>query len=384
MNTLGKQLLRKSMVGASGAGFGKACVNAKAASSQAAKAQRNSSGPDGKKPSSSRKDLAGKIASVPPQTREIVGVVTAVQEENDSEGLPPQIEQAAGVPDTEPVQPWIPPDQTTVNLSRRGLGASGLLGQLIAELSSSDRPVVVRSLNLLSNGLGTAGAAAFAGVLARSSSTLTELDLGRNELGDEGATSLASAMAKNASLLTLFLGGNGIRATGAASLASALQRNGTLLKLELGSNEIGDKGAQAFAETLSKHNMTLQDLGVGFNGIADHGADALASALKTNPTLTSLSVQVGFKAKGAAGNASLRAIEAKLKRNASKRIEQGGETHADAAGCSSLFAMAASAGSAQGEAGDSNEDDGCGDDEASSGATSQSQAQPRQRMRRQW
>ena len=81
----------------------------------------------------------------------------------------------------------------------------------------------------------------------------------------------------------------------------------------------------------------------------------------------------GFKAKGAAGNASTRAIESKLKRNAmtSKRTEPS--EGADAGGSSLLGAFAPPPPPEQGD-----------DDEEEEEDEEAAPPPPRERIRRQW
>jgi hypothetical protein len=404
---LNSQFRGRAMVGATAAPFGKGTVDAKAATSRAAAARKRLPATAASSPVAGAKGAAGakKVNSSAAAAKVLAGSgggraiakATASVTTNPAAGAnesptapnaalanePPALESTpsdapatADGGESAERERLLPEGVPTVNMSRRTLDALDV-EQLGLELAASDDSVVVRELNLLSTSLGAEGARVLSKALA-SNRSLLDLDLGRNDLGDAGAAALATALAKNAALLTLYLGGNAIGPAGAASLSAALEANSTLSKLELGSNAIGDKGAQSLAEVLAKKNVTLRFLGLGFNSIADTGADALAAALKSNATLTTLNLQVGFKAKGAAGNASLRAIEAKLKRNERSGAEGDGGGSGDGGGGGSLFAMAA-AGVAQEEddeaAGESGDDDVV--EEAAPAA-------PRARIRRQW
>ncbi|KAF9963988.1 hypothetical protein BGZ70_007073 [Mortierella alpina] len=72
-------------------------------------------------------------------------------------------------------------------------------------------------------------------------------------------------------------------------LAEALKTNSTLTTLSLRDNSIGDEGTKALAETLRTY-ATLTTLNLNNNSIGEGGAKALAEALKVNSTLTTLNL----------------------------------------------------------------------------------------------
>ena len=73
----------------------------------------------------------------------------------------------------------------------------------------------------------------------------------------------------------------------AAVLATALKTNTTLTDLSLFLNNIGPAGAESLATAL-KTNTTLTSLDLFCNNIGPAGAESLATALKANTTLTNL------------------------------------------------------------------------------------------------
>jgi hypothetical protein len=83
---------------------------------------------------------------------------------------------------------------------------------------------------------------------------------------------------------------NRIGDAGAAALSEALKSNATLTSLSLAGNRIGDAGAAALSEAL-KSNATLTSLQVSSNRLGDAGAAALSEALKSNATLTTLHLE---------------------------------------------------------------------------------------------
>ena len=107
-------------------------------------------------------------------------------------------------------------------------------------------------------------------------------------------------------------------------------------------------------------------------------ARCAAKALKANATLQTLNLQVGFKA-GAAGNAALRAVEAKLRRNASSQPFAANGGAGDDGSTTNLFAMAAAA-----VAPEQAEDEEEEDEEVEDNVRMEVQALPRARVRRQW
>ena len=86
------------------------------------------------------------------------------------------------------------------------------------------------------------------------------------------------------------MGKKGLTAHDAAVVAEILKSNTSVTKVTLFNNEeIGDEGAKALAEAL-KVNATLKTLRLYGCGIGDDGAAALAEALRSNTSLTSLAL----------------------------------------------------------------------------------------------
>ena len=146
-------------------------------------------------------------------------------------------------------------------------------------------------LNLQRNNICTAGAESLATAL-KTNTTLTNLDLYSNNLGPAGAESLATALKTNTTLTNLDLSVNNIGPAGAESLATALKTNTTLTNLDLYSNNLGPAGAESLATAL-KTNTTLTNLDLQDNEIGPAGAESLATALKTNTTLKQLILEHG-------------------------------------------------------------------------------------------
>eukprot|EP00588_Corethron_pennatum_P013780 CAMPEP_0194274722 /NCGR_PEP_ID=MMETSP0169-20130528/7733_1 /TAXON_ID=218684 /ORGANISM="Corethron pennatum, Strain L29A3" /LENGTH=259 /DNA_ID=CAMNT_0039017993 /DNA_START=82 /DNA_END=861 /DNA_ORIENTATION=+ len=108
-----------------------------------------------------------------------------------------------------------------------------------------------------------------------------------NVLGVDGAKVLAAALRDNTTITTLNLNKNEIGDEGAAAIVKGLRGNTTLTCLVLMANEIGDKGAAAIGEALH-HNTTITHLLLDLNKIGDEGAAAIGEGLRCNTTLIHL------------------------------------------------------------------------------------------------
>jgi len=158
------------------------------------------------------------------------------------------------------------------------------------------------------------GAERLAAALENNSS-LTTLELARNQIGDSGAKRLADALKKNYTLATLILSGNSIQAQGVERLAGALVKNTTLTTLGLGHNSIQKTSAKGLAAALEK-NSTLTTLFLDGNFIGTEAAERFAAALETNRTLTTLKLTGdSYKSHGAGFAAALERLAAAVERN---------------------------------------------------------------------
>jgi len=155
--------------------------------------------------------------------------------------------------------------------SIRNEGAISLAEVLLVNSSS------LTSLNLARNDIGPAGAAAL-GLALCSNTALSSLMLNGNDIGDAGATALAEALHGNCALTSLNLSGNELSSAAAVALAAALRVNGTLKTLDLFGNKLGSAGANALGAALDC-NRTLTSLDLGVNNVDDMGAAALAETV---------------------------------------------------------------------------------------------------------
>ncbi|XP_067056266.1 protein NLRC3-like isoform X1 [Acropora muricata] len=139
--------------------------------------------------------------------------------------------------------------------------------------------------------IGPSGGSALARALTKNS-TLKCLVLKFGSIMDSEALAFADALQTNTTLLQLDLGGNGISGLGTEAICKALQSNHVMTHLDLNGNIIGDSGAEALAGELQSPATQLSYVNLAHCEITSLGAEALAGALKTNRSLTYLSLEV--------------------------------------------------------------------------------------------
>ncbi|XP_072132696.1 NACHT, LRR and PYD domains-containing protein 3-like, partial [Mobula birostris] len=122
-----------------------------------------------------------------------------------------------------------------------------------------------------------------------------ELRLGSNRLGDSGVKLLSSVL-KNpeCKIQKLWLDSNGLTAACAEDLASALSENSSLTELDMSTNELRDAGVIKLSEALKNPDCKIQRLELLDACLTDSCTENLASALKTNRSLTELSLEMNL------------------------------------------------------------------------------------------
>lgn len=170
-----------------------------------------------------------------------------------------------------------------LNLSTNKMGNRGAtaVASLIAESKT------LHSVDLRMNRIATQGAERLALSLKSAEVVLTTLHLSSNDMGTQGAIWMASALASNSSLRALFFEYNDIGDEGAAHVATALAQNRHLSTLSLRGNEINGSGALKLAESL-KQNKSLTSLDMSTNAFGDAGAAAFEAAFRSNASLLGL------------------------------------------------------------------------------------------------
>ena len=190
-----------------------------------------------------------------------------------------------------------------LQVADNALGDAGL-----AALLGASHLTGLRSLGVSQNGVTAAGAT----LLGGASGELEDLDLSTNELGPAGAAALGAVLPRThlsrlnvsacgltgeaiATLIqggrgvitSLAVAGNGLEAEGVRRLA-AVAEAGTLVELDVSSNGLGATGVEALA--LSPYLKNLRRLAGSSNGLRDEDGATLARAFDMLPNLEDLEV----------------------------------------------------------------------------------------------
>jgi Ran GTPase-activating protein (RanGAP) involved in mRNA processing and transport len=194
------------------------------------------------------------------------------------------------------------PSITCVNLRASSLGWPALSSMFKGLVHQSSSSIVtgtnstVTSLELDENCLGPEGCSEL--IQPLESKSLTYLSLDGNHLKDAGVETLASLLCDQTTLRSLSLRNNQFQAQGMKSLSTMLHENKALTHLDIDSNRIVESYCHTkWACTAKKISSPGRGreivVKLGYqhvDGPATQGVAALARALKTNGTLTSLSI----------------------------------------------------------------------------------------------
>jgi Ran GTPase-activating protein (RanGAP) involved in mRNA processing and transport len=176
---------------------------------------------------------------------------------------------------------------TELNLSGCLLNADGatVIGDSLKVNTTLER------LHLRSNNIRDVDAVAIAnGIAENGLSSLSVLNLNKNNIGSMGARSIATLLTSNKSLTALNLDGNEMIGTdGVVVIAEAMKHNKSLAILILGDIPFGDEGARSI-ESLLRTNVSLKELHMWGCGIGDAGVAAITDALRTNKSLKTISL----------------------------------------------------------------------------------------------
>ena len=122
-------------------------------------------------------------------------------------------------------------------------------------------------------------------------STLKCLSLEFNSIMDSEALAFADALETNTTLTQLGLCVYSSSGLGIEAICKALQSNHVITDLSLSGSTIGDSGAEVLAGELQSPATQLSNVNLAHCEITSLGAEALAGALKTNRSLTYLSLE---------------------------------------------------------------------------------------------
>ncbi|KAF1791777.1 Leucine-rich repeat domain, L domain-like [Phytophthora cactorum] len=170
-------------------------------------------------------------------------------------------------------------------MSTRSISDSDFV-KLASSISSN---TLLEELYLSGHQLGPLGLQAFADCLA-TNSTLKHLSLGSEKLGDEAVQVLCAGLARNAQsgLQNWDLELKSLGVDGATAIAELLKTNQSLTTVSLSRNQIGDEGVEKLA-------MGVKELNVTEVGISGTGLDHLAMLVEKESCSLS-TIQLSFNA----------------------------------------------------------------------------------------
>ncbi|KUF98514.1 Asparagine synthetase [Phytophthora nicotianae] len=110
-------------------------------------------------------------------------------------------------------------------------------------------------------------------------------------ISDSDFVKLASSISSNTLLEELYLSGHQVGPLGLQAFADCLAVNTTLKHLSLGSEKLGDEAVQVLCAGLARNAQSgLQNWDLEFKSLGVNGAAAIAELLKTNKSLTTVSL----------------------------------------------------------------------------------------------
>ena len=165
--------------------------------------------------------------------------------------------------------------------------------EALCELLKSSHSL--QNLHIEKNNLSSENVASIITGLSHNSS-LTQLDISKSHFSMVNVDSLASVLKDHSkcTLTKLYLRDCHISSEGAVELAAALCKNSTLKYLDLDHNPIGVEGASSMSD-MSQHNTSLEVLWLCDDSIGQEGVHQLINSLKHNQTLRLLWLPVKYK-----------------------------------------------------------------------------------------
>ena len=169
---------------------------------------------------------------------------------------------------------------TAVSLPQKQLSDDGVW--VLKEALRFNRSV--KTLDLPTNGISSAGCCALGGLLGERPAMITRLNLSSNGCGRDACLALAMGLKKNHSLRSLELSKNRVGDDGLDALSGGLEGHRFLQNVELASNFVHDDGVEDLCRGLLLNNSVCR-IGLADNCVGPRGVSALCSCLRTNQTV---------------------------------------------------------------------------------------------------
>ncbi|CDQ78143.1 unnamed protein product [Oncorhynchus mykiss] len=159
----------------------------------------------------------------------------------------------------------------------------GNLGVKLLSSVLEDKRCTLETLRLNDCNLTEKCCEALASALSSSTSSLRELDLGKNKLHDVGVKLFSVGLGNTyCNLATLRLSDCGVTANGIFFLSSALKTNPSFLReLDMSRNSLGDSGVNLLSAVLENLHCNLETLHLKDCNLTVRCCGALASALSS-------------------------------------------------------------------------------------------------------
>ncbi|XP_071225736.1 NLR family CARD domain-containing protein 3-like isoform X2 [Salvelinus alpinus] len=159
----------------------------------------------------------------------------------------------------------------------------GNLGVKLLSSVLEDKRCTLETLRLNDCNLTEKCCEALASALSSSTSSLRELDLGKNKLHDVGVKLFSVGLGNTyCNLATLRLSDCGVTANGISFLSSALKTNPSFLReLDMSGNSLGDSGVNLLSAVLENLHCNLETLHLKDCNLTERCCGALASALSS-------------------------------------------------------------------------------------------------------
>ena len=144
-----------------------------------------------------------------------------------------------------------------------------------------EKNTTLTSVNLSKNDIGNDGTMAIASVLEKKNTTLTSINLSCNDIDAEAVMAIAFAIEKN-TILTFINLDNDRHDEVTRALTQSLKTNGNLKVLNFSNASINSESITAITCIIEKSH-TLNSIDLSKNDLGSDGAMAIASVLKKIP-----------------------------------------------------------------------------------------------------
>eukprot|EP00759_Apiculatamorpha_spiralis_P006857 PhF_6_TR14101/c0_g1_i1/m.22534 len=124
----------------------------------------------------------------------------------------------------------------------------------------------------------------------KTNAVVEKLSLNGMKLEADDAKAVADLLEVNKVITAIDLSGNKIETDGVAAITASIMKNPTLVDLDIGANDLGRSAMKVFVPLLASPQCSLKRVLLGANKLGIYGMEELAAGLKTNTSISSLSL----------------------------------------------------------------------------------------------